>query len=156
RCESEEQRRRGDCRCSRERRVRRIAHSRRGPHQSRITGVGGRRQVSRPRYDHHLSLRRWRPLRARGRKLAKDGLQKRPRDGRRFQSLESSRFTDNEIARSTLVFALGTFLTWPRSAVSNNRHISTFVSALWLALVAFLISGSTTNPADIYLPQLKD
>jgi hypothetical protein len=40
--------------------------------------------------------------------------------------------------------------------VSNKRRSSKFVGAIGLLLVAFLLSGSTTNPADIYLPQLKD
>jgi len=40
--------------------------------------------------------------------------------------------------------------------VSNKPHISKFVGAMGLILVAFCISGSTTNPADVYLPQLRD
>ena len=40
--------------------------------------------------------------------------------------------------------------------MNNKRHISKFVGAIGLILVAFCLSGSTTNPADIYLPQLKD
>jgi HEAT repeats len=40
--------------------------------------------------------------------------------------------------------------------VSNKRQISKFFGAMGLILVAFFLSGSTTNPADIYLPQLKD
>ena len=40
--------------------------------------------------------------------------------------------------------------------MSNKRHISKFVSGIGLILVAFFLSGSMTNPADIYLPQLKD
>ena len=40
--------------------------------------------------------------------------------------------------------------------MSDKPHISKFVGALGLILVAFCISGSTTNPADVYLPQLKD
>jgi len=40
--------------------------------------------------------------------------------------------------------------------VSNRKYVSTPIVAIGLVLVAFCISGSTTNPADIYLPQLKD
>ena len=40
--------------------------------------------------------------------------------------------------------------------MSNKRHISKVVSAVGVPLVAFFLSGSTTNPADIYLPQLKN
>jgi len=40
--------------------------------------------------------------------------------------------------------------------VSNNPKASTFIAAIGLVLVAFFLSGSTTNPADVYLPQLKD
>jgi hypothetical protein len=40
--------------------------------------------------------------------------------------------------------------------VSNKKHISKFTSAVGLIVVAFFLSGSTTNPADVYLPQLKD
>jgi hypothetical protein len=40
--------------------------------------------------------------------------------------------------------------------VSNKTHVSAPVAAIGLVLVAFCISGSTTNPADVYLPQLKD
>ena len=35
-------------------------------------------------------------------------------------------------------------------------RVSTLVSAIGVVLVAFCLSGSTINPADIYLPQLKD
>src|SRR4029077_18361558 len=107
-------------------------------------------------HDDHLSLRRRWPIRACGRESAKDGLQKRPLHGRRIQSLESHRFTDNKVTSKQLVFVPGTFLTWPRSAVSNKRHISKFVGVMGLLLVAFFLSGSTTNPADVYLPQLKN
>ena len=35
-------------------------------------------------------------------------------------------------------------------------RLSNLLSALGLILVAFFISGSSVNPADVYLPQLKD
>src|SRR6202048_4794237 len=38
----------------------------------------------------------------------------------------------------------------------NKPQISRSIAAIGLILVAFCISGSTTNPADVYLPQLKD
>ena len=40
--------------------------------------------------------------------------------------------------------------------MSNKTHVSAPVATIGLVLVAFCISGSTTNPADVYLPQLKD
>ena len=40
--------------------------------------------------------------------------------------------------------------------MSNKQQISTLIAAIGLLIVAFCISGSTTNPTDIYLPQLKD
>ncbi|HEX4638782.1 MAG TPA: HEAT repeat domain-containing protein [Chthoniobacterales bacterium] len=40
--------------------------------------------------------------------------------------------------------------------MSNKPHVSRSIAAIGLLLVAFFVSGSTTNPADIYLPQLKD
>jgi hypothetical protein len=40
--------------------------------------------------------------------------------------------------------------------VSNQCHSSKLIVAIGLLVVAFLLSGSTTNPADVYLPQLKD
>src|SRR5215472_5158127 len=40
--------------------------------------------------------------------------------------------------------------------VSNSPKASTFIAAIGLVLVAFFLSGSTTNPADVYLPQLTD
>ena len=40
--------------------------------------------------------------------------------------------------------------------MNNKRHISRLIGAVGLILVAFFVSGSTTNPADVYLPQLKD
>ena len=40
--------------------------------------------------------------------------------------------------------------------MSNKTHVSAPVAAIGLVLVAFCISGSTSNPADVYLPQLKD
>jgi hypothetical protein len=40
--------------------------------------------------------------------------------------------------------------------VSNKTEISRVIAAIGLVIVAFCISGSTTNPADLYLPQLKD
>jgi hypothetical protein len=40
--------------------------------------------------------------------------------------------------------------------VSIRSPISRFIPAIGLIIVAFCFSGSTTNPADIYLPQLKN
>jgi len=40
--------------------------------------------------------------------------------------------------------------------VSNKLQISRPIAAIGLVIVAFCIAGSTTNPADVYLPQLKD
>ena len=40
--------------------------------------------------------------------------------------------------------------------MSRRPRVSTLIAAIGLLLVAFCISGSTTNPADIYLPQLKN
>jgi hypothetical protein len=40
--------------------------------------------------------------------------------------------------------------------VSNKKQVSTPIAAIGLVIVAFCISGSTVNPADVYLPQLKD
>jgi hypothetical protein len=40
--------------------------------------------------------------------------------------------------------------------VSNKTTISRLIAAIGLVIVAFFLSGSTTNPADVYLPQLKD
>ena len=39
--------------------------------------------------------------------------------------------------------------------MSNKTKISRLIAAIGLAIVAFSISGSATNPADVYLPQLK-
>src|SRR5262249_22900202 len=36
------------------------------------------------------------------------------------------------------------------------RKASTAITAAGLVLVAFCLSGSSVNPADVYLPQLKD
>lgn len=40
--------------------------------------------------------------------------------------------------------------------MSNKTQIRSLTAVIGLLLVSFCISGSTTNPADIYLPQLKD
>jgi hypothetical protein len=40
--------------------------------------------------------------------------------------------------------------------VSHRPQISRLVAAIGLLAVAFFLSGSTTNPADVYLPQLKN
>jgi hypothetical protein len=40
--------------------------------------------------------------------------------------------------------------------VTNKKQISRPIAAIGLVIVAFCISGSSTNPADVYLPQLKD
>jgi hypothetical protein len=40
--------------------------------------------------------------------------------------------------------------------MSNNLQISRLIAAIGLVIIAFFIAGSTTNPADVYLPQLKD
>src|SRR5689334_14420116 len=37
-----------------------------------------------------------------------------------------------------------------------NEKILKPIAAVGLVIAAFCVSGSTTNPADIYLPQLKD
>ena len=39
--------------------------------------------------------------------------------------------------------------------MSNKTQISRSIAAIGLVLVAFFLSGSSTNPADVYLPQLK-
>jgi hypothetical protein len=40
--------------------------------------------------------------------------------------------------------------------VRNQSHVSKLIAAVGLILVAFFLSASTTNPTDVYLPQLKD
>ncbi|HEY6070742.1 MAG TPA: HEAT repeat domain-containing protein [Chthoniobacterales bacterium] len=40
--------------------------------------------------------------------------------------------------------------------MSKQLQLSKAITTLGLILVAFFLSGSTTNPADVYLPQLKD
>jgi len=40
--------------------------------------------------------------------------------------------------------------------VSRRSQVSRLIAGIGLILVAFFVSGSTTNPADVYLPQLKD
>jgi hypothetical protein len=40
--------------------------------------------------------------------------------------------------------------------VSDTPKASRLIAPIGLLLVAFCISGSATNPADVYLPQLKD
>jgi hypothetical protein len=40
--------------------------------------------------------------------------------------------------------------------VSNKPQVSPAIAAIGLILVAFSISGSTINPVEVYLPQLKD
>jgi len=40
--------------------------------------------------------------------------------------------------------------------VNNKPQVSALIALIGLILVAFCIAGSTTNPADIYLPQLKN
>ena len=39
--------------------------------------------------------------------------------------------------------------------MTNKLQVSTPIAAIGLVLIAFCISGSTVNPADVYLPQLK-
>src|SRR5207248_683724 len=58
----------------RERRMGRVAYSRRCPHEPRHGRARSRRKISRSQHHDHLSLRRRRTIRARGRKFAKDGL----------------------------------------------------------------------------------
>ena len=52
--------------------------------------VRDRRKSSRPKRNDHLSLRRRRPVRARCREPAKNGLQKRAINGRWLKSLEAA------------------------------------------------------------------
>ena len=40
--------------------------------------------------------------------------------------------------------------------MSRRSQVSRLSAAIGLLLVAFCLSGSTTNPADVYLPQLKN
>jgi len=40
--------------------------------------------------------------------------------------------------------------------VSDKSKVSRLIAPIGLLLVAFCISGSSVNPADVYLPQLKD
>src|SRR5216117_3527136 len=40
--------------------------------------------------------------------------------------------------------------------MSTRSQASRLIVAIGLILVTFFLSGSTTNPADVYLPQLKD
>ncbi len=54
-------------------------------------------KVPDPKRNDHLPLRRRRPVRARGREPAKNGLQKRALNGRWLQSLEGRRIADDEV-----------------------------------------------------------
>ncbi|HUE40730.1 MAG TPA: HEAT repeat domain-containing protein, partial [Chthoniobacterales bacterium] len=40
--------------------------------------------------------------------------------------------------------------------MNDKLNVSKPIPVIGLVVVAFLLSGSATNPADIYLPQLKD
>src|SRR5258705_11913205 len=72
-------------------------HSRRDSLESRHYRTRYRRKSSRHQRNDHLPLRRRRPFRARSRKLAKDGLQKRPLHGRRLLSLENRWIAEHKI-----------------------------------------------------------
>jgi rhodanese-related sulfurtransferase len=61
--------------------------------------VGDREKSSRPKRNDNLPLRRRRPVCAR-RGEPENGLQKRPLNGRRLQSLERRRIADDEIIGS--------------------------------------------------------
>src|SRR5438093_13271886 len=87
--------------------------------------IGYRRKSSRSERIDHLSLRRWRPLRTRRRKPTKDGLRKRSLHGRRLQGLESRRFTDDKIARGTLVFGARNFLRFAFEREQQTTHLET-------------------------------
>src|SRR5437667_9440606 len=91
-------RRSGDRRCPGKRRIGRRTHSGCDASESWDDRVGHRGKSSRSERIDHLSLWRWRPIRARCRKPAKNGLQKRALDGRRLQSLESRWIADGKIA----------------------------------------------------------
>src|SRR6266513_4457741 len=103
----------------------RRTHSGCDPSESWHDRVGHRRKSSRSERIDHLSLRRWWPLRPRRRQPAKDELQKRPLDGRRFQSLESRRLTDDKIARGTLVFGARNFLRFAFEREQQTTHLET-------------------------------
>jgi rhodanese-related sulfurtransferase len=59
--------------------------------------IGDRGKSSRPKRNDHLPLRRRRPVRARRRESAKNGLQKRALNGRWLQSLDGRRIAEDEV-----------------------------------------------------------
>src|SRR5260370_1256127 len=67
--------------------------------------VGHRGESFRSKRIDHLSLRRWRPVGARCREPAKNGLQKRSFHGRRLQRLESRGLADDEVKLSNAAAA---------------------------------------------------
>src|ERR1700681_2695347 len=83
----------------------RRTHSRCDSHEPWHARARHRRKGPGREHDSHCSLRWRRPLRARGRKFAEDGLQKRPLDGWRFQGVESGWFADDEIVVEALAAA---------------------------------------------------
>src|SRR5947207_11671614 len=87
----------GDRRCSSDGRMGRRTYSRRDAHESRHDRARHRRKSARSERDDHLSLRRRRPVRTCRRDPAENGLQKRPLNGRRLQSVEDRWLTDNEV-----------------------------------------------------------
>ena len=77
-------------------------------------------KVPDPERDDHLSLRRRRPVRTCRRDPAKNGLQKRPLDGRRLESLESGRSAD-DIVFNIIVGSAGASPAVLRA--SRNTHL---------------------------------
>src|SRR4029077_7746240 len=109
----------------------------------------------------HLSLRRRRPIRTCRRDPAKNGLQKRPLDGRGLKSLESGRSADDDIVFNIIVGSAGASPAVLRASRNTHlhpgRHVTTSLRLMSLRLCFFACALFTVAqiPA-VFAVDLKD
>src|SRR6266404_14362 len=136
-------------------------HSRRDSHESRHDRARHRRKSARSERDDHLSLRRRRPIRTCRRDPAKNGLQKRPFHGRRFQSLENSRSADDEIVFNIICEERGrlarSVARLAQHAFASGRYVATSLRLMSLRLCLFACALlQVAQITAVFAADLKD
>src|SRR5437764_13585995 len=132
----------------------RSTHSWRDANEPRHHRVRHRGKGSRHRRNEYLPLRRRWPVGSLSREPAKNGLQKRPVHGRRFQGLESGRATDDEIIDESKN-------AWAERGVTRHlhpgRHVTTSYALLSLRLCSFAcVLLNIAQITGVFAADLKD
>src|SRR4029450_11475142 len=136
-------------------------YSRRNSHESRHHRTRHRRKRARSKRADHLSLRRRRPGCTCRRDPAKNGLQKRPLDGRRLESLEGGRSADDDIVFDIIVGERGrlarSIARLAQHTFASGRYVMTSLRLMSLRLCFFACALlKVAQITAVFAADLKD